>query len=399
MDVFVARQPIFDVRRDVWAYELLFRSGPENFFSHADADDATHRVIDTAFHAFGLETLSAGKRLFINLTRRVLLDDLMGLFPPGIAVAEVLETVEADPEVLAALQSLKSRGYLVALDDFVFGPRYAALVPLADIIKVDFKVTLGAERAAVVERLGRPDLKFLAEKVETLDEFEEARAAGYSLFQGYFFARPQMVGSRNVAPTAFARLRLMRDLMGPDIDFDALERTVKSDLALPLKLLRYLNSPAFGWRARITSIKHALVLLGDRQFRQWAALTTMTLLKDDQSPELVTASLVRARFCEQLAIARGRYDQSYELFLAGLLASLDALLNKPLPEILDLVGVPQSVREALLFGRGPLSDLYAAVRAYEQGDWSHPALLALTDDAKSVARAYAGALRWAQSLG
>ena len=398
MDVFVARQPILDTASAVYAYELLFRSGPENFFSHGDADEASRRVMENAFHAFGLDALSSGKRLFINLTREVLLEDVLALFPPALVVAEVLETVEPDAAVLAAIRALRARGHLIALDDFVFHPGWEPLVALADVIKVDFRLTQGDARAALVRSFGRPGLRFLAEKVETRAEFEEARAAGYSLFQGYYFAKPQMVEAKDVAPSKLARLRLLRDLIADPLDHDAIERTIKTDLALSVKLLRYLNSAAFGWRSRIDSIKRALVQLGDGPFRQWAALVAIALLGDGQPEELLVMSLSRARFCEQLALALGDRAHAFELFLAGLLSSIDALLGRPQAELLEAMAVPAAVRDLLLSGTGALVGTYAAAVAYQRGEWAHPALRALPLAEQEVARLWKQALEWARAL-
>lgn len=392
----MARQPIFDTAQAVHAYELLFRSGPENFFAHGDADDASRKVISNTFHNFGLEALASRKKLFINCTRRVLLEGVVGLFPATTAVVEVLETVEPDGEVLRALQTLKAKGYPVALDDFVFRPGHEALVALADVIKVDFRATKGDERAAVVKRFARPGLRFLAEKVETQMELGDAVRAGYSLFQGYFFARPQMIEARDVPASKLAKLRLVKALVGDVLDFDELERILKSDLALSVKLLRYLNSASFGWRSQIDSIKHALVLLGDKALRQWATLVLMTMLADDKADELVTSSLVRARLCEQIALRTGRREKAFDLFLVGLLSTLDAILRRPLPEVLDMVAVARPVRSALLEGTGELAGIFLAVRAYERGEWDDPALAQLEQVESELPRLYLEAVKWAQ---
>jgi EAL and modified HD-GYP domain-containing signal transduction protein len=398
VNLWVARQPILDAGRQVRAYELLFRSGPENLFQHLDVDDASRRVIENAFNTFGLDTLAGHKKLFINCTRKILLEGAVALFPPEVAVVEVLETVAPEPEVLRAVQDLKRAGYTIALDDFVDQPGYAPLVALADVIKVDFLLSPPAERAAVVERLSRPGLSFLAEKVEGPDEFAEGQRLGYSLFQGYFFARPEMLRSRELQPGKLARLRLMKELLSDQVDYDALEQTIKADLALSLKLLRYLNSASFGWRSSIDSIKRALVLLGDRPFRQWATLVVMTTLAEDQPEELVISSLVRARLCEQVALATGRPEVSFDLFLAGLLSGLEAILGRPLPELLELLAVPGGVRRVLLHNDGELRLVYGGVRAYERGAWDDPALAQLSATCPQLPELYRQAIAWAQSV-
>lgn len=398
MDIFVARQPIFDVARDVYAYELLFRSGPENFFSHGDYDYASRSVIDNAFHVFGLDTLSGAKKLFLNCTRKILLEDIISLMPVQTAVVEVLETVTPDDETLGALRLCKERGYLVALDDFVFKSGMEPLVELADIIKVDFLATPEGERAQVVKRFGRPGLKFLAEKVETLSDFDTGKAQGYSYFQGYFFAKPQMMNAKDVPSSKLSRLRLLRTLMAEDINFDELEQTLKSDLSLSVKLLRYLNSAAFGWREHISSLKHALILLGARPFRKWASMMVMTMLGDDKPAELILTCLIRARFCEQLGHRIGMAGQAFELFLTGLLSSLDALLGRPLDELLQMLAVPASVRNALLNDSGELAPILKAVSSYQRGEWENPALGDLSARVSNLPEEFQATLDWAQSL-
>ncbi len=398
MDIFVARQPIFDLKQEVFAYELLFRSGPQNFFSHNDQDDAVRRVVDNAFHVFGLDSLSANKKLFINCTKQVLNEDVIGLLPPQLAVVEVLETVEVDDEVLERLRMYKARGHTLALDDFVFRPGMEPLVEMADIIKVDFLLTRGDERLEVIKRFGRKGLKFLAEKVETIEEFEHGKACGYEYFQGYFFAKPQMITAKDVPSSKLTRLRLMRALLDRNVNLDEVEQILKSDVSLSVKLLRYLNSPAFAWREKIASMKHALVLLGDRPFRQWASLVVTTTLGDDKPAELVLTCLVRARFCEQLGVLSGMKPQAFDLFLVGLISCLDALLGRPMPEIIDMLGVSEPVRAALLEGSGQLAPVYQAAVAYSQGDWNQPALIDAAKRIPTLADEYKKAITWAESL-
>ncbi|MBS2025692.1 MAG: HDOD domain-containing protein [Deltaproteobacteria bacterium] len=397
MDIFVARQPIFDTQRQVFAYELLFRAGPENVFNHADIDEASRTVIAQAFNAFGVGTLAQQKKLFINCTRKVLLDGIFDVFSPETGIVEVLETVDAEPEVLRALDALKAKGYTIALDDFVFRPGHDELVKRADVIKVDFRLTLGDERKKLIEQFGRPGLRFLAEKVETQAEFEQASKDGYSLFQGYFFARPEMISAREVPPSAMARMRMVSALMQPTLNLDELERVLKSDLALPVKLLKYLNSASFGWRTEISSLKHALVLMGDKAVRQWSTLVLMTMLSDKQADELVVASMMRARFCELIAQKQGKQAQAFELFLAGLFSTLDAILRRPMTDVLELLSVPRPLREALLDGKGELAPVYTAVRAYERGDWTFPALVELGKALPELPQLYVEAVKWAQA--
>ncbi|HEX5269644.1 MAG TPA: EAL domain-containing protein, partial [Gemmataceae bacterium] len=208
-DCFVARQPILDGSRQLYGYELLFRSGNIGHATHSDGDEASLHVIGNALSVFGLDTLTAGKMAFVNFTRDLLLGDHARLLPPGRTVVEVLETVEPQPDVLEACRGLKRAGYLIALDDYVGDPAGEPFVGLADVVKVDFRASTPDQRRALAGRLIPRGIKLLAEKVETWEEQREAAALGYRYFQGYFFCRPETLCRRALAPSRVGYLRLL----------------------------------------------------------------------------------------------------------------------------------------------------------------------------------------------
>src|SRR5579872_304176 len=301
MQVFVARQPIFDTRQRVVAYELLFRSGLENAFPRGvDSDFASSRVINDSMMVFGFSALAGGRKLYVNATQKVLCESLYSVLPVRQSVIELLESVKPDEATVAACKELKRAGYELALDDYVDGPEMDPLVALADIIKIDFLATPKDARAALRERFKRRRLSLLAEKVETQEQFREAREGGYSFFQGYFFQRPEMISREDIPPFKLTHLDFLRELQQPDLSFERIEQVIKRDVSLSVKLLRYLNSASFYWRSRVTSLKHAMVLLGESAFRKWASLITVLGISNDRPPELVVSSLVRAHFCEAL---------------------------------------------------------------------------------------------------
>ena len=397
MDIFVARQPIFDRRRKVVAYELLFRSGMQNFFDYHDADVAASRVIDGSLLGFGLDKLTAGKRAFINFTRSVLINQLYALLPPRYAVVELLETVEPDDEVVEACQQLKDQGYTLALDDFVFDPKFRPLIALADVIKVDFLLSDSNQRRELAGHLRGEDVELLAEKVETHEDFTEAMELGYKYFQGYFFCKPEIVRRREIPGFKLNYLRFIQEVNRLDMDFDRLEVIIKQELSLSVKLLRYLNSAWFGWRHEVDSIRHAVRLLGERQIKKWASLVAMTGMGEDKPAELVVTSLVRARFCESLGGLVGLKHRELELFLMGLLSLMDALMDRPLEEAFEGMSVSADVRAALLGGRSPLRPVYDIVEAYERGEWERLTAvvteLGVTESV--IAQLYADSVEWA----
>lgn len=369
MNLFVARQPIFDRRRTVVAYELLFRSSLENVFGKNDPNRASLQMMDTTLLGFGLDSLVGGKRAFFNASRDVLVREHWAILPPAKTVIEVLETIEPDVEVAAACRAIKAGGYGLALDDFVFRPAYEALLPFADYIKVDFLVTKGAERAELVRKFTGRGIHMLAEKVETYEEFHDGLEAGYEFFQGYFFCKPEMVTGKDVPAMKHNLLRLIHEVNRPEVDFDRLEMVIKSEVALSMRLLRYLHSAGFGWRHDVSTIGQALRVLGERAARKWASLVALTLIGEDKPQELVTTSLVRAQFCEELGAAGNLRDTQADLFLTGLLSTVDALLDRPLAEVLAQMSVSKEIQQALLGGDSPLSDTLALSVAYDQADW------------------------------
>ncbi|HZW30568.1 MAG TPA: HDOD domain-containing protein [Isosphaeraceae bacterium] len=369
MQVFIARQPIFDQRQRVAAYELLFRSSAENLFPRTDADHASESVISESLLVFGFGELTGWKRAFIHFTRGLLVRQAAMLLPPDKVVIEILESVEPDPPVLRACEALKKGGYWLALGNFALEPRYERLAELADIIKVDFLAARDHQRRAFVERFQPRRIKLLAEKVETLDDFTEALGLGYDFFEGYFFCTPEIISRTDIPVRKQAYLRLLRDLNDPEVNFDRLEMLIKQDVALSVKLLRYINSAWFGLSRKVLSIRHALVLLGTEVVRQWATLATVTGLGYDRPDELITTSLLRATFCERLAVPLRIPRRAAELFLVGLLSPLDALMGRPMDELLTEIAVPDDVRAALLGEPCHLREIYRLVLAYERGDW------------------------------
>lgn len=399
MDVFVARQPIFNRRGDLVAYELLYRSGLHNAFPPGtDLQNASAQVIRDALTVFGYEALLGGKTGYINAADEVLRQGWYRLLPPGRTVVEVLETVAVTQDVLTACQVAKLSGYRVALDDFVYRPDLQPLLDLADIVKIDFLQTLAGTRQRARHQIGNQALA-LAEKVETPADFREAVEAGYDLFQGYFFARPEIVQRKDIPASKFTQLQLLKVLSQRELDFAAVEATIKHDPALSIKLLRFLNSAAFGWRSRVQTLKQALVMLGERPFRRWASLIAMSLLANDKPPALLLTCMVRARLAEALAPAAGLGETSLDAFFAGILSGADALMGRPLSELLQELRVERSVADALVGrGEGRLAQLLALALAYEKGAWDEVAAFSAQLDLSDaqVAAAYQDAVTWAQ---
>jgi c-di-GMP-related signal transduction protein len=385
----------------VAGYELLFRSGLENAFPRGfDTTAASAAVIKDMLLVFGFDTLTEEKPAFVNVTSEVLGQRLYSVLPPGRTVLEVLETVSASPMVVEACREAKRAGFRIALDDFVLNANTAPLVELADIIKIDVLATSREERQKIMKATAGRARQFLAEKIETREEQTRAQADGFTYFQGYFFARPEMLARRDVSPNRVMYLEIMRALQAEDLDLDHIEQIIKRDVSLAMALLRFLNSGAFGWRERVTSVKKAIVMLGERAFRHWASLVAILSMASGTQDGVIATSLVRARFCEQLAKTALGGGQEFDAFLAGMLSLMDAIMGRPLTEILREIGVSQEVTEALTeeADSGPLGTLLQLCRAYEFGAWEEldalSGTLGLREDA--VRSSYLNAIAWSR---
>ncbi len=394
---FVARQPILTADEKVFGYELLFRDGVEDFFRHSDAEAASRSTLNTAM-LLGLDVLCDGQRAFINCTREVLLKEYITLLPSGQTVVEILETVPADDLVVAACRRLKEAAYTIALDDFAVDDPRESLTDLADIIKVDLRVTSPADAATMVKRYGPWRCRMLAEKVETREEFLVAKKAGFLYFQGYFFRRPETLTAHEIPANRINYLRMLKAVSRPELDVREIENLVKSEAALCYRLLRYLNSAAFGFANEIHSVRHALAILGEREVRRWIRLVATLGAGQNKTSELVLSALVRARFCELLSpkIAHGDSD----LFLMGLLSLMDAILEIPMAQVLDNVPIDQETKSVLLGGASRLSPFYQLMLAQESGEWKTATDLTSQLHLKEsdVAECYWQAMQWAREV-
>ena len=400
MEHFIARQPIFDTKGRVYAYELLFRSGLHNYFDCDDADHAAASVIANSNLLFNLEEMTGGTKAFINCTRKVLVEDLMETLPRQLAVVEVLEDVEPDAAIIAACQRLKKHGYILALDDFVYHENFEPLLDLADIIKVDFLLSDVAEQERLAKVMIPRGIKMLAEKVETPEVYEQAKKMGYQLFQGYFFARPVIISRKDIPTNKVQFLRILKDIHAQDVDFKKLALTIQSEVSLTYKLLKLINSAAFALRHKVTSILQALSLLGLREIRSWVSLLSIASMADDKPAELVVSSLIRARLCEQLAQPCKIGDRQSGMFLMGLFSLLDVIMSRPIDEILQEITVEPDIMEALLGTPGTLRTVLDLVIAMEKGEWEKVSDLAaeLQIEEQPLAAMYLDAVKWAQDI-
>ncbi len=342
---FFARQPILTRDQKIFGYELLFRGRLENSLDVANPTAATRSILDS-LSLIGFDILCDGRRGFINCTRDILLKECVTLLPPDQTVVEILETVSPDDLVVDACRRLKGAGYLIALDDFLVDDPRESLTDLADIIKVDVRVTSSEQSAAMVKRYAPRGCHMLAEKVETQIEFVAAKQAGFHYFQGYFFRKPELRTASTIPANRINYLRLLQAASWPELDPREIENVIKSEPSFCYRLLRYLNSATFGFASGIHSVRHALSLLGEDEVRRWLRLVVMVGAGQNKTSDLVLSALMRARFCELLAPKI--QHRSSDLFLMGLLSLMDAILEMPMASMLESVRPDQETKEVLL---------------------------------------------------
>jgi EAL and modified HD-GYP domain-containing signal transduction protein len=393
-DFYLGRQPIFDRALAVIGYELLYRPHDAARAGDFDGDQATSQVLLNSFVEIGLPKLVGERSAFINLTRNFLVNH--DLLPPASdrIVLEVLETIEVDDELVAAIRSLRDKQYTIALDDFAYNDALRPLVELADIVKIDLRALDEATLREHVAILRDYPVKLLAEKVETPQELDRCRELGFDYFQGYFLCCPRNIKGKRLPANRVNTLRLVAKLQHPRSNIDELEEIIAQDVTLSYKLLRYLNSAAFFGRKEITSIRHAIVYLGNRAIKNWGTLIALADI-DDKPVELITTSLVRGRMCELLAKATGKADTA-SAFTVGMFSVLDAMMDAPLPELVAELPLSESISEALLHHQGEFGNLLQSAVAYDRGDWEHIVCPELQET--DIAGIYVQAVEWAGDM-
>jgi EAL and modified HD-GYP domain-containing signal transduction protein len=394
--LYVARQPILDLRGKVHGYELLFRNGPEAVF-RGDGNMATRTVLDSTV-LFGLSLLTAGLPAFVNCTEESLTRDLVHVMPSGMTVLEILEDIEPAPKVIEACRRLKASGFRLALDDFMWRPAIEPLVEIADYIKVDFCATDRRERRRLLDGLSGVTVALVAEKVETQEQVQEARDEGFTLLQGYYFCRPMLMENRKIPANRLSHVAILRLMESESMDLHDLTRQVERDTSLTYRLLRLINSPACAMQQEVRSVQAALIAVGEETFRRVATLAITSELNAGQPAELLRMAFVRARFCELAAVFTG-LDRT-EQYLLGLLSLLPAMLKIPMQQLAPSLPLRDEIRRALLGEKIPERALLCWIEGHERGKWELCDLIAARRDLRQedLFRCYEEALGWAEAI-
>jgi c-di-GMP phosphodiesterase len=369
MFCYVARQAILDSKKNLYAYELLFREGEQNFFPDINPDEATSKILTNNHLDIGLEDITGGKLAFINFHQ----DTLQHRFPTSLdqklVVIEIVETVQLTTELVRACINIKELGYKLALDDFDFDPKWDVLLPYADIVKVDIVECDQVLMRASLEKLKQAKVKLVAEKIETHEEFEEYKALGFDYFQGYFFARPEVVKQKSIPTSKLALIDLVCASATADFDLARVNDIIERDVSLSYKLLRFINNPLINKSNKISSLRHALNYMGEIEVKKFIALVALANLGDSKSIELLHLSLVRAKFCEFIGQARKLAVNPPKGFLVGLFSLLDAILDISMQNIVGKLPLGDDLKGALCGEKNELQRYLALIKAYEVGYW------------------------------
>lgn len=399
MEVYVGRQPIFDRNNAVFGYELLYRRSMNNFYEGVDGNQATRDLIYNAFFAMQIDDLTEGKVGFINFTDAMVRDLVPEILPKEQLVIEILEDSVVDADLIQACVSLKEKGYILALDDFVLSPSFEPLLELVDIIKIEFpNVPLETQRHLL--KTYKHKIRFLAERLETREEFNVALEMGYDYFQGFFFSKPIIYKQNDIGVLNTSILNIIHQLRTLDPDYKRIARAVELDVGLSYKVIRLSNTISYGARYSVRSVHQALVRIGILELRRWFNVLLLRDLQQVENHELIKQSLVRAYLMESVAEHCGLKEQSLDYLLTGMFSSIDVLLAKPMDEV--LIGMPlvDSVKAALM---GEKNDLYRVldfVKRYEAME-INPETFAfpVADiDLSTFHALYIEALRWIKQM-
>ncbi|UPR58038.1 HDOD domain-containing protein [Vibrio sp. ED004] len=367
---YVARQPILNRNKNTLGYELLFRDGERNAYpAHIESNRATYRLIVENFLSVGLNPSIPSSRCFINFPYQSLIRRLPLSLPKDKVVVEILETCQPTDELLEAVKELYQAGYMIALDDFTSTPEWERFLRYTHIVKLDI-MQMGLDEACDLVRAHQgKKFSFLAERVETEQEFQQAKEAGFKFFQGYFFSKPEIIKTKYISPEQVIAMELFQEVCKPDVDFQRVESIVAKDVALSYKLLRFVNTMSPRLEVTISSFRQALVYLGQEKLKMFVSLAVASYVSDKKPKELYGLSLQRAQFCQRMSRYQAFEGHTEQAFMIGLFSLLDALLDLSLENLVEQLPLCKSIKVALLRRDGPYGTLLALEESFEHADW------------------------------
>lgn len=400
MDQYIARQPILNVHKRLYGYELLYRGAHDYTLDQVSGNRATASLLSSTFLTRGIDEISGMRPCFINFTQDLLERNLPAAFPKNQIVVEILENVEPTPKLISVCKSLKNDGYTIALDDFVYNRKFEPLLECAQIVKIDVRLTPLATITSTLNRLKKHKIKLLAEKVETVKDFELANKLGFSYFQGYFFSKPEKIEIRELSSVKVNLLRLLAEVTRKKTTMEKLREIISVDIAISYKLMRFLNSAYFYRLQEVKTVKHAIAYLGERELRRFVLLVIVSELASEHPGELTRLALVRAKFCELLGSASPYGSSSDELFVMGLFSLLDTMLGSPMDKIMDRLPIGRNVKDALSQQSGVLAGFLKIAVAFERNQQKKIVHLIkeLRINTEHIGESYLAAVKYANGL-
>lgn len=404
MFAYVARQAIYDRDKHVYAYELLFRDGVSNCFPDINPDEATSNMIANSHLSIGVEDITSNKYAFINFHQ----DTLLYRFPSTLdamnVVVEIVESVEVNNELIKACEHIRDLGYKIALDDYDFSPRWDAVIDFCNFIKIEVSIleTCGVKEKIKLKELQDSGITLLAEKVETLEEFEKYKAMGFSYFQGYFLAKPELVKHKSIDAALNSVIELVGISASSDFEIDKVNEVMERDVGLSFKLMRFINNPSFNKRNKIESLNHALRYMGSVELKKFIALLALANIKGEKPDDILVMCLIRSRFCAQMSIAAGVKENPPASFILGLFSLLDALLDQPMKSLMTKLPFDKELKDALC-GDAPgsqLSNFLEICRAFENAKWNKIDELAQIEsfDKEELYVMYYSSMKWTNEI-
>lgn len=401
LDSFIGRQPVLDEHTATFAYDLLFRGGTEDFFTQTNINQAEVHPLDSETVHDGIEILSSNKKVFISFTEKLLLEGYWSVLPKEQVIIEICESVEMTPEIVDVCKTLKSSGYMLALGDFHYSATWEPVIEIADILKIDIKSSSKNEVEAYATKYASENVKLLAERVETLQDYYHLRKLGYNYFQGYYFSKPEIIRSERMPTSRITKLRLIHEVNKPDFDFREAEDILKHDPGLTYKLLSFVNSAAMGLRSEVHGIRQALTMIGQRNLRKWISILAVSTFTDKKPGELMHTVVRRGQFCELLSPQFGLPAKSSQsLFLIGMFSLLDAVIDLPITKVFDAVPLSDEIRDTILGKNTEFKDVLDLAITFEIGDWKKISAIIEKNnlDSREVIRSHIKAIEWATSF-
>jgi c-di-GMP phosphodiesterase len=389
--VLLSRQPIYRADMNPYGYELLFRDSDADTATIRNEDEATAQVVVNTFMEMGLNQMVGDRLAFINVSKNFVLGNFCDSLPPDRVVLELNQPESVDPPLLKRMAQLRSTGYKFAAGEFALHDEYRGLLDYVSILKYDVLNSPWNQLSDHLALLERYPIEPAAERVETREQFQFCRDAGFQYFQGYFFCRPEFVKSTRLPLSRLMTLRLIAKLNNPNLNINELEEAIRQDISLSYKLLRYVGSAACATRVEIKSIRHAATMTGINRLKIWASLIMFSGI-EEKLRDVTQTAVIRARMCEKLAEAM-KLEEADRFFLVGMFSLLDAMLNTPLEGILESLQLTPDIVNGILHKEGDLGAVLRCVQAYESRNWDQVRCGNL--DQETIREAYIKAMAWA----